>query len=139
MDLLGKGTFPFRPGMSANADIQTETHANVLSVPINAVTTRDKNDSTQTSAAKKKDESDLKATTAPPEDDLEVVCFIIGKDSKVNKVVVKTAIQDINNIEITAGLKEGDMVVTGPYEAVSKTLKVGKQVKVVDKKELFEK
>ena len=47
-DLLGKGTFPFRPGMSANADIQTKTHANVLSVPINAVTTRDKNDSTKT-------------------------------------------------------------------------------------------
>ena len=139
MDLLGKGTFPFRPGMSANADIQTETHANVLSVPINAVTTRDKNDSTQTSTAKKKDESDVKATTATPEDELEVVCFLIGKDSKVSKVVVKTAIQDINNIEITAGLKEGDMVVTGPYEAVSKTLKVGKQVKVVDKKELFEK
>jgi HlyD family secretion protein len=138
-DLLGKGTFPFRPGMSANADIQTETHANVLSVPINAVTTRDKNDSTQTGAAKKKDESDVKATTAAAVDDLEVVCFIIGKDSKVSKVVVKTAIQDINNIEITAGLKEGDMVVTGPYEAVSKTLKVGKQVKVVDKKELFEK
>lgn len=139
MDLLGKGTFPFRPGMSANADIQTETHANVLSVPINAVTTRDKNDSTQTSAAKKKDESDVKATATTPEDELEVVCFIIGKDNKVSKVVVNTGIQDINNIEVTTGLKEGDMVVTGPYEAVSKTLKVGKQVKIVDKKELFEK
>src|SRR5690606_1020870 len=36
--------FPFRPGMSASADIQTRTHRNVLSVPINAVTTRAKND-----------------------------------------------------------------------------------------------
>ncbi|HEU4608348.1 MAG TPA: efflux RND transporter periplasmic adaptor subunit, partial [Chitinophagaceae bacterium] len=32
--------FPFRPGMNASADIQTRTRANVLSVPINAVTTR---------------------------------------------------------------------------------------------------
>jgi len=54
-------------------------------------------------------------------------------------VKVKTDIQDINNIEITEGLKEGDMVITGPYDVVSKTLKVGKQVKVVDKKDLFEK
>ena len=46
-DLLGKGTFPFRPGMSASADIQTKTHVNALSVPINAVTTREKNDSTK--------------------------------------------------------------------------------------------
>ncbi len=138
-DLLGKGTFPFRPGMSASADIQTKTHANVLSVPINAVTTRDKNDSTKTSTVKKKDESDVKATASTADDELEVVCFIIDKDGKVSKATVKTDIQDINNIEITAGLKEGDMVVTGPYEAVSKSLKVGKQVKVVDKKDLFEK
>ncbi len=33
--------------MSASADIQTKTHQNVLSIPINAVTTRDKNDSTK--------------------------------------------------------------------------------------------
>ena len=35
-------SFPFRPGMNASADIQTKTHSNVLAVPINAVTTRDK-------------------------------------------------------------------------------------------------
>ncbi len=137
MDMLGKGSFPFRPGMSANADIQTETHENVLSIPINAVTTRDKNDSTKT-GTKKVDESDMKAPVSLV-DDLEVVAFVIDKDGKVSKVKVKTAIQDINNIEITEGLKEGDLVVTGPYDVVSKTLKVGKKVKVVDKKDLFEK
>ena len=137
-DLLGKGTFPFRPGMSANADIQTKTHADVLSVPINAVTTRDKGDTTKTGVSKKKDESDMK-TVSSLEDELEVVVFIIDKGGKVGKVKVKTDIQDINNIEITEGLKEGDMVITGPYDVVSKTLKVGKQVKVVDKKDLFEK
>jgi HlyD family secretion protein len=109
-----------------------------LSVPINAVTTRDKSDSTAKTVTKKKDESDMK-TVSPLEDELEVVVFIIDKAGKVGKVKVKTDIQDINNIEITEGLKEGDMVITGPYDVVSKTLKVGKQVKVVDKKDLFEK
>jgi HlyD family secretion protein len=137
MDLIGKGSFPFRPGMSASADIQTKTHVNVLSVPINAVTTRDKNDSTKTDT-KKKDESELKPA-APLVDDLDVVVFVLEKDGKVNKVKVKTDIQDINNIEITEGLKEGQEVITGPYDVVSKTLKVGKKVKVVDKKDLFEK
>jgi len=137
-DLLGKGTFPFRPGMSANADIQTKTHKNVLSVPINAVTTRDKSDSTSKAVSKKTDESDLKPASSL-EDELEVVVFTIDKTGKVSKVKVKTDIQDINNIEITAGLKEGDLVVTGPYDVVSKTLKADKKVKVVDKKELFEK
>ena len=34
-------SFPFRPGMNASADIQTKRHENVLTVPINAVTTRE--------------------------------------------------------------------------------------------------
>lgn len=136
-DLVGKGSFPFRPGMSANADIQTKTHANVLSVPINAVTTRDKNDSTKTD--KKKDESNVKSTTSSSEDDLDVVVFVIDKEGKVSKQKVKTDIQDINFIEITEGLKDGQEVVTGPYDLVSKTLKDGKKVKVIDKKDLFEK
>ena len=136
-DLIGKRSFPFRPGMSASADIQTKTHTNVLSVPINAVTTRDKNDSLKTEK-KKVDESNAKAAVTIV-DDLEVVAFVIDKDGKVSKVKVKTDIQDINNIEVTEGLKEGDLVVTGPYDVVSKTLKVGKLVKVVDKKDLFEK
>lgn len=137
-DLLGRGTFPFRPGMSAKADIQTKTHTNVLSVPINAVTTREIVDSTKI-GGKKKDESDMQAG-ASLVDELEVVAFIIEPVSnKVTKVMVKTSIQDINNIEITEGLKEGDLVVTGPYEVVSKTLKPGKKVKVVDKKDLFTK
>jgi HlyD family secretion protein len=67
------------------------------------------------------------------------VVFVLEKDGKVNKVKVKTDIQDINNIEITEGLKEGQEVITGPYDVVSKTLKVGKKVKVVDKKDLFDK
>ncbi len=137
IDLIGKGSFPFRPGMSASADIQTETHTNVLSIPINAVTTRDKNDSTKTDK-KKIDATDVKAIAAA-EDDLEVVVFVLDKDNKVKKVKVKTAIQDINNIEITEGLKKDELVITGPYNVVSKTLKESSTVKVVDKKDLFDK
>ena len=136
-DLLGKGTFPFRPGMSANVDIQTRRQANVLSVPINAVTTREKNDSTKIDT--KKDESNITTTSASDIDDLDVIVFVKDSTNKVKKYLVKTGIQDINYIEITSGLKVGQEVITGPYDVVSKTLKQDALVKVVDKKELFEK
>jgi HlyD family secretion protein len=139
MDLIGKGSFPFRPGMSASADIQTQTHVNVLSVPINAVTTREKSDSTKTDK-KKNSSSDITTSgSSNSSDDLDVVVWVMDKDNKVKKVKVKTSIQDINHIEITEGLKEGEEVVTGPYDVVSKTLKEESKVKVVDKKELFDK
>ena len=140
MDLLGKGSFPFRPGMSANADIQTRRQVNVLSVPINAVTTREKGDSSAAPVAgKKKDDAEIKANESSTSDmdDLEVVVFVKDSTDKVEKVKVTTGIQDINYIEITSGLKPGQMVISGPYEAVSKTLKKGTRVKVVDKKDLF--
>ncbi len=138
-DLLGKGSFPFRPGMSASADIQTRTHANAISVPINAVTTREIKDSTKADK-KHVESSDAKAKEAKPAEDLEVVVFVVNsKDGTVKKVKVKTAIQDINYIEITEGLKGDETVVSGPYDVVSKQLKEKDKVKVVDKKELFEK
>jgi HlyD family secretion protein len=141
-DLLGKGSFPFRPGMSANADIQTRRQISVLSVPINAVTTRDKNDSTNAKTGTKVTEdknSSSNASAAASVDDLEVVVFVKDSADKVTKVKVTTGIQDINYIEVTSGLKAGQEVITGPYDVVSKTLKNGTKVKVVDKKDLFEK
>jgi HlyD family secretion protein len=143
-DLLGKGSFPFRPGMSANADIQTKTQQNVVSVPINAVTTRDKSDTLEANKTKKKvsktegEEDDNNSNNKSADDETEVVVFVKEKDNKVKRVVVKTGIQDINNIEITGGLFGGEEVITGPYDVVSKKLKKGTKVKVVDKKELFD-
>ena len=131
-DLLSKTSYPFRPGMSASADIQTKTHTNVLSVPINAVTTREKKDSTKVD--KKMVGGEAAALSV---DDLEVVVFVLNKDGSVTKKKVKTSIQDINYLEITEGLTEGEEVITGPYDIVSKTLKEKDKVKVVDKKELF--
>ncbi len=131
--------FPFRPGMSASADIQTRTKINVLSVPLNAVTTRDKKNDKAPSDKKEekpKDQAEVKSTSS--DDDIEEVVFVLQKDSKVKKVKVKTAIQDLNYIEIVSGLKAGDEVITGPYSVVSKTLKDGSLVSVVAKDKLFE-
>jgi HlyD family secretion protein len=138
-DLLGKGSFPFRPGMSATADIQTRTQMNVLSVPINAVTTRDKSDTLKIDKNKKTTPAIAGTTTSVNPDDLEIVVFVKDSADKVFKKNVTTGIQDINYIEITSGLKAGEEVITGPYDIVSKTLKDGTKVKVVDKKDLFEK
>jgi len=132
-DLLGKTSYPFRPGMSASADIQTKTNINVLSVPINAVTTREKIDSTKTVKKAADGTTDATATA----EDLDVIVFVLNPDGTVKKAKVKTAIQDINYIQVTDGLKEGDTVITGPYDIVSKILKEKDKVKVVDKKELF--
>lgn len=142
--------FPFRPGMSASADIQTRTHRNVLSVPINAVTTRDIKD-TASEGAKVKDSKktlavtienramDEKAGEQPSSvDDLIEVVFVLQKDNSVKLTQVKTGIQDINDIEILGGLNEGDAVITGPYSIVSKTLQNKTKVRVVSRSELFD-
>ena len=138
-------SFPFRPGMSANADIQTNTHANVIAVPINAVTTRERSDTAVAGKeAKKEKKSEKPEEAAGPEisfkdvDALDEVVFVLDKDGAVKRVKVKTGIQDINHIEITEGIKPGDEVVVGPYTVVSKTLRTGTKVKVVKKEELFE-
>lgn len=129
-DLIGKGSFPFRPGMNASADIQTETQNDVLSVPINTVTIRDKEnmDSTENHSTE----------SGAGDNGTAVVVFVLGKDNKVIRKNVTTGIQDINYIEITSGLEDGDEVVTGPYDVVSKTLKNGTLVKKVEKKSLYE-
>jgi HlyD family secretion protein len=141
--------FPFRPGMSASADIQTKTHLNVLSIPINAVATREKNTDNavvgNTEASDNSgnndnsdDNGDNKNDTHSTGGDLDEVAFIVMKGDTVKKVKVHTDIQDINYIEIRDGLKEGEQVVTGPYSVVSKTMKSGLRIKVVPKDKLFE-
>lgn len=136
--IVENAKFPFRPGMTASADIQTKSKVNVISVPLNAVTTRDKEGNgkdTKVSAAK----TDDKNAPAPAnkEEDVNEVVFVLQKDNKVKMVKVKTDIQDLNYIEV-AGLNVGDEVITGPYSTVSKTLKEGSLVKVVTKDKLFE-
>jgi HlyD family secretion protein len=142
-DLLVAGnSFPFRPGMSASADIQTKTKVNVLSIPLNAVTTRDKSEAKAGASAGKEDKKEEAAPTTDKKsleaDDSEEVVFVLQKDNRVKKVKVKTDIQDLNFIEIVSGIAAGDQVITGPYNTVSKLIKDSSLVKVVSKDKLFE-
>jgi HlyD family secretion protein len=129
--------FPFRPSMTASADIQTKSKVNVIAVPLNAVTTRDKEGEGKDTKVTTKSDNKSEESKSVSSDDLSEVVFVLQKDNKVKAVKVKTDIQDLNYIEV-AGVKVGDMVITGPYSIVSKTLKDGTQVKVVEKDKLFE-
>ncbi|HNQ82418.1 MAG TPA: efflux RND transporter periplasmic adaptor subunit [Bacteroidales bacterium] len=120
---------PFRPGMSATVDIQTETVYNILAVPIQSVTTR----SDTTGTVKEEDANiDLAAT----KDEVKEYIFLV-KDGKALLQEVKTGIQDITYIEVKSGVEEGQEVITAPYRAISKRLKNGDPIKVVDKKDLY--
>lgn len=138
-------TFPFRPGMSASADIQTKTHTQVLAVPINAVTTRDKSDTGKAEIKTKevvKNEDNGSSSDgeekASNSDDIDEVVFVLQEDNTVKRVKVSTDIQDLNYIEIKGGIKKGDKVVVAPYTAISKLLREGMKVKVLPKEQLFE-
>lgn len=137
-DLIQENSkFPFRPGMTASADIQTKSKRNVVSIPLNAVTTRDKEGNgkeTKVSASASENNGNANASK---EEELNEVVFVLQKDNKVKMVKVKTDIQDLNYIEVS-GLKVGDEVITGPYSTVSKLLKEGTLVKVVTKDKLYE-
>ncbi|RYF96571.1 MAG: HlyD family efflux transporter periplasmic adaptor subunit [Chitinophagaceae bacterium] len=140
LDPARPNRFPFRPGMTASADIMTKTKKNVLTVAINAVTTREKG--TDKVAGDNKDEKKEAGIQEENKSglttDLDEVVFVLQPDKTVKKVKVKTDIQDINYIEITEGLKAGDSVIVSPYNIISKTLRDGMKVQVVEKDKLFE-
>ena len=90
----------FRPGMTATVDIQTERAYAVLSLPIQAVTTR-------------KD-------TANIQDKVE--CVFAFEENNANFIKVETGIQNDEFIQIISGLEEGQDIIIGPYSAVSRLL-----------------
>ncbi|MBU1370576.1 MAG: efflux RND transporter periplasmic adaptor subunit [Bacteroidetes bacterium] len=124
---------PFRPGMSATVDIQTKTVVDVLTVPIQAVTTRDDTSSVKR-FGKAKVENDDKAEK---EIYIEYVFVVEGNKAMLRKV--ETGIQDNTYIQVLSGLEAGDEVVTGPYRAVSKTLKNEDAIEKVSEDKLFNK
>ena len=119
---------PFRPGMTATVDIITNKKENIIGVPISSIVIK-----TDTSSAKSK--KIVKETISSKTEKFECVFVKIGDIAKLR--VITTGIQDDSNIEITSGLNEGDEVITGPYNTVTKILKSGDQVesKLEDKKE----
>ena len=116
-DLIRPGNkYPFRPGMTASVDIFTSKAENILAIPIQSVTVREKS----TVETKKKKE---RLTS----DDFEEVVFVAEADT-LRKVAVVTGIQDDEYIEIKEGLTEGLKVVAGPYSEISTGLKGGEKV-----------
>jgi HlyD family secretion protein len=105
----------------------------VLSVPIQAVTTREESElkNKETTSYKKDDNFDAKEHK-----DMKEVVFVV-ENGKANAVVVTTGIQDASHIEITSGLTVGKDVIKAPFKLISKTLKNGDLVQVVEEKELF--
>lgn len=128
-----KNYSPFRPGMSATVDIQTKTAVNVLTVPIQAVTSR--SDTTAKYEQENFGEKN-KESAATKKEKVEEVVFVYDKE-KAKMVKVKTGIQDNSFIEILQGLKENDEVISAPYRIISKNLKDDCKVKKVDRKDLF--
>lgn len=135
--------FPFRPGMNATADIKTKRVDNVIAVPIAAVASRVKGSEKNIDDQKKEKEQgkdpDATDDVSVSGDEVEVVVFVVKQDGTVERRAVTAGIQDIYNIEITTGLKEGEQVVTAPFDAVNKTLKSGDKVNIVAKDKLFQK
>ncbi|OAV43091.1 HlyD family secretion protein [Lewinella sp. 4G2] len=120
-DLVREGnTYPFRPGMSAGVDILTKAAKGVVSIPVEAVTTRQK----------ETEDEDVVAL-----DDLDEVVFVVTGDT-LRKAIVTTGLQNSSVIEVTGGLNNGDQVVSGPYSEL-RNLKEGKKVNVVDKEDFY--
>jgi HlyD family secretion protein len=131
----GNSSSPFKPGLSATVDIQTERTRGLI-VPIQSVTIREEEkskDSKVDGPAKDEEEQKKKDKTKPK---AKEYVFVV-EAGKVKQVEVKTGIQDDQNIIIISGLKPGQQVVSAPYAAISKMLKNDMAVEVVEKEKLF--
>jgi len=127
---------PFRPGLTATVDINTN-HSKALSVPIQSVTTRDEK---KMDMAANKDNNGSAKPAEPKKTasaDVAKEYVFIYSAGKVKQTLVTTGIQDDTYIQILSGLKPGDEVVSAPYPAISKTLKDKAEVEKVDKAKLF--
>jgi HlyD family secretion protein len=123
-----KNPSPFRPGLTSTVDIQTN-RTKSLAVPIQSVTTRDEK---KTASGPAKPDDDKKKTN----NEVKTYVFIY-EAGKVKQLEVTTGIQDDSYIQILTGLKSGQEIVSGPFEAISKTLKDKQEVEKVDKSKLF--
>lgn len=127
---------PFRPGMTATVDILTNQRKNAVAVPISAIVIK-----TDTSSVKKTYKKSTESPDKPKVDEEQKFeCVFVVTNGEAKLRVVKTGIQDDSKIEIVSGLKEGEQIITGPYNVVSKTLKSGDKVEqkkdvVIDKED----
>lgn len=115
-----KNPSPFRPGMSASVDIYTSSKAGVLTVPIQAVTTR----------------TDTLSTDPAAKDNIRTLVFVSDGTYALARDV-RIGIQDNVNIEVLSGLTEGEEVIVQPFSAISKKLSDSTRIEVVEKDALF--
>lgn len=138
-DLIKQGNkFPFRPGMTASVEIVTNRKSNVLSVPLAAVTTRNPNAKPEDEEkGKKKEDGDNPRVTSDKkvEKKADKIVLFVNDKGVAKMVEVKTGISDYDNIEILTGVGDSVEVVTGPFLVVSKRLKEGDRIKLMEKKE----
>jgi HlyD family secretion protein len=137
---LSDAPLDLRPGLSTTAKITTATRSGALSVPIQALTLRSKDQIEQQNNSPGSVHAAAPAATEVASktkkgDDVQGV-FVI-RTKKAVFVPVNTGITGTTDIEVLDGLKEGDEVITGSYK-VLRTLRPGSSVKIdntVPKKE----
>jgi HlyD family secretion protein len=133
------------PGMSAAVSIAVATHDNVVSVPIQAVTSREPkkkesktapregtlvaaNPGAATATTRSSDAPPALAATGKPK---PVKVVFVVKDGKAEMREVRTGIASRTDIEILEGIKEGETIVDGPYRTLARELQEGQGVKVL--------
>jgi HlyD family secretion protein len=127
---------PFRPGLSATVDIQTEQFKGIA-VPIQSVTTREEKKEAKEDAKGGASQSSSSASKEKKSSEPIKEYVFVYNAGKVKQVLVTTGIQDDVYILVKSGVKAGDEVVAGPFTAISKGLKDGAIVEKVDKEKLF--
>jgi HlyD family secretion protein len=120
-----------RPGMSCDANIETETKQNVLTVPIQSVTAR--LDKSKVTPQTNQDDDAQKVKVAKNNNKPKEVVFTV-KDGKAKMLEVKTGISDDTYIELMSGVSQNEEVISGPYRAISKDLEEGSKVTIQSKK-----
>ena len=119
-------TSQLRPGMTASADINTQTKADVVGIPIQSVAVRTIDQLTLEDEAIEDAE---KRFTADADGFVEIV-FVVEDGGRVIARQVETGIQSDEMIEIISGIEAGEEVVTGSYRAISTDLENGAQVNI---------
>ncbi len=135
----------FHPGMSATVDIRTKRVADVIAVPIQAVTTRDTTDKASFKSKNNDndmgDDGEVKVTydkDKPVEQEKkDIECVFVLEGDHVKFVPVVSGIQDNMYIQIVGGLKEGQEVVSAPYNLIARELKDGDKIEKVGKEDLY--
>jgi HlyD family secretion protein len=114
------------PGLSATARITTAKRSDVLAIPIQALTIRERGDLTL-----EKDKKNVQAAASSGADSKEELqgVFVLRNNKDAIFVPVTTGISGTTDIEVLSGLKQGDEIVTGSYK-VLRTLRNGASVKV---------